>query len=97
VKSEFKEIRSYNNVPIIELCYPRIEGNAKELEIELMDTRAADNIRISYDFDRDGWTIKQASIFEWEVDDTPHNSDWQEVAFIKAWGRECEKLSEKKQ
>ena len=74
--------------PNVQLWYPRSDGNAKEIEIELSDTRAADSIKISYDFDRDGWVIKQASIFSWEADDNVCDPDWQEVAFIKAWARE---------
>lgn len=69
----------------IELWYPRIKGNQKYIEIGLMDVRAADGIRISYDFDRDGWKIEQASIFEWDIDDNVCDEGWQEVAFIQAW------------
>ena len=53
-----------------------------------MDVRAADNIRISYDYDRDGWVVEQSSIFEWDADDEECDEDWQEVAFVKAWERE---------
>jgi gentisate 1,2-dioxygenase len=55
-----------------------------------MDVRAADSIRISYDHERDGWKIEQASTFEWEANDTVCDPDWQEVAFVQAWGRERE-------
>ena len=72
----------------IDLWYPRIEGHPAFVEIGLMDVRAADSIRISYDFERDGWKVEQASTFEWEVDDKVCDPDWQEVAFIQAWGRE---------
>ena len=75
-------------VPTIDLFYPREDGNATELEIGLMDVRAADSILVSYDFERDGWSIKQASTFRWDVNDTICDPDWQEVAFVKAWGRE---------
>jgi len=57
------------------------------IQIALNDVRAADNIRITYDFDRDGWKIEQASIFERESNETNYEPDWQEVAFIQAWGR----------
>jgi len=69
--------------------YPRQPSSVKYLEVELMDVRAADSIRISYDFDRDGSKIEQASKFEWDDDDSVCDSDWQEVAFIKAWAREA--------
>ena len=58
--------------------------------MSLTDVRAADDIRISYDYDRDGWVIEQASIFEWDGDDEECDEDWQEVAFVKAWARSPE-------
>lgn len=73
-----------------EFWYPRVESQGSRvqaLSIGLCDVRAADNIRISYDFERDGWVIKQASRFSWEADEEP-DPDWQEVAFVKAFGRE---------
>ena len=73
---------------LIDLWYPRLDDHTKEIKVGLMDVRAADSIRISYDFGRDGWVIKQASTFEWPADDSPCDSDWQEVAFIQAWARE---------
>jgi hypothetical protein len=74
----------------VDLWYPRVEGNPKFVEVGLMDVRAADSIRISYDHERDGWKIEQASTFEWEANDTVCDPDWQEVAFVQAWGRERE-------
>lgn len=75
----------------VDIWYPQSDdGRPKFLTVGLMDVRAADSIRISYDFDRDGWKVEQASIFEWEADDPVCDPDWQEVAFIAAWGREQE-------
>ena len=70
--------------------YPRIDdGRPTVLEVGLMDVRAADPIQISYDFERDGWVIKQASTFSWAADDkTGCDPDWQEVAFVQAWASE---------
>ena len=73
-----------NNTTFVELTYPRTEGNKKYIEISLLDTRAVDDIRIHFDFDRDGWVISQASVFEWDIADEECNPDWQEVAFIQA-------------
>ena len=73
----------------IDLVYPRGENaEVKAIQIGLLDVRAADDIKVSYDFDRDGWVICQASVFEWGADDEVCDPDWQEVAFVKAWGRE---------
>lgn len=85
------------NEPEIDLFYPRAgNDNATHIQVGLSDVRSADSIRISYDFDRNGYVIEQASIFSWDVDDTEMNSDWQEVAFIQAWGREGQELMEDK-
>ena len=72
----------------LNLWYPRTGKEPNKIEIGLMDVRAADSIQISYDFKRDGWVIKQASTFQWDGNDTVCDPDWQEVAFIQAWGRE---------
>ena len=73
----------------LDIYYPLSDNAIKYFVIGLMDVRAADTIRISYDFDRDGYKIEQASTFSWDDhSDTVMDSDWQEVAFIKAWARE---------
>jgi len=69
----------------VDLAYPRSDGEAKCVQVGLMDVRAADDIRISYDFERDGWVIQQASKHgPWEADETP-DEGWTEVGFFKAW------------
>jgi hypothetical protein len=73
----------------VEFWYPRNEDEPiKFIEVGLTEVRAADNIRISYDFDRDGWKIEQASTFSWLGNDPVCDQDWQEVAFVQAWGRQ---------
>jgi len=60
------------------------------VQIYLSHVRAADDIRIRYDFDRDGWVVEQASVFEWDttgIVDPVCDPEWAEVAFILAWGR----------
>ena len=70
----------------VELQYPRSdEATAKRVQVGLTDIRAVDAILIEYDFDRDGWVVKQASVFEWEADDDVCDPGWQEVAFVQAW------------
>ena len=83
-------VKDNNPIDIyIDWVYPGIYGDKKShLILSLCHKRAADDIRISYDSDRDGWKIEQASIFEWEADDEICDPDWQEVAFIQAWARE---------
>jgi hypothetical protein len=73
----------------IDLWYPDTpDATVRRFEIGLVDVRAADSIRVSYDKKRDGWKIEQASTFSWDADDDVCDADWQEVSFVKAWGRE---------
>jgi len=70
------------NTPSIQSWFPT--NNAKEIEIELQDRlETSDSIRISYDIERGGWSIKQASFFEFSTVE----NDWEEVLFIKSFGR----------
>jgi len=77
----------YGRTLCLDLFYPRAEDRVDTVEFGLCDTRAADSIRISYDFERDGYSIKQASKFCWATDED-NDEDWQEVAFVEAWARE---------
>lgn len=73
----------------IELTYPDLPGNKIQyLVFDQESVRASDGIRISYDYDRDGYKIEQASVFEWSADDEICDPQWKEVAFIRAWGLE---------
>lgn len=73
----------------VEMEYPRNDDSkAKRIIVGLSDVRAADDILIEYDFERDGYVIKQASKFSWSIDEYPGDPDWQEVAFVEAWARE---------
>jgi len=81
-------IARHGDTLFVELNYPRLKGKATHVEIGLCDVRAADSIRVCYDFERDGWCIEQASKFSWLADDPVCDPDWQEVAFVQAWGRE---------
>lgn len=82
------EINIRGKKVVVDLMYPRIEGNISQVEVGLCDVRAADSILIEYDFERDGYSIKQASTFSWDADDKICDSDWEEVAFVQAWARE---------
>lgn len=76
----------------VELVYPRNEDpgiqRLKHVIVGLEDVRATDSVRVTYDFERNGWSIQQASIFEWEVNDEVRDPDWQEVAFVPSWARQ---------
>ncbi len=71
----------------VTLSYPR-NSELKHIVVELSDVRANDGVRLTFDYDRDGWSIQQASTFEWECDDEVCDPDWQEVFFVEGWARE---------
>ena len=74
------------------IWYPRSEADGPgacaftKVRVDLMDVRAADPLRVSYDFDRDGWRVEQQSVFEWSEDAEKFDPEWVEVGFFKAWG-----------
>ena len=73
----------------IDFSYPRIGKNINKIILGLSDVRAADLIRISYDFDRDGYLIEQSYEKATEKDNYISCDEiWEEVAFIQAWGLE---------
>lgn len=83
------DLRVRDNTLVAEVQYPQ-NNKIKAIEIGMCCVRAADGIRISYDFERDGWKIEQAQYFEWEVDDSICDPGWIEVSFIQAWGSKVE-------
>lgn len=56
-------------------------------EIHLMDTRASDGLRITYDFNRDGWSVQQPRSVMRETG--PNRAEqvttWHEVHFAPSW------------
>jgi hypothetical protein len=67
------------------LEYPSRLRQPVFVKICLVDVRAADDIRISYDFERDGCKIEQAQFHEWEAGDAVCDPGWKETAFLPAW------------
>lgn len=69
------------NVKQVDLYYP---GTGTEpdvvdaIQIELMHVRAARDIRVTYDFERDGWVVSAHVDPELE-------GEWVEKSFIPAW------------
>lgn len=83
-----KEARLEGDELHIDLWYPDTDDAAVRcFVIGLVDVRSADGIRISYDKDRDGWSIEQALNHDWPVDDDVRDLGWYEVSFVPAWNR----------
>lgn len=74
------EIRIVDDALTVELEYPRQDAAIKAIEIGLTDVRAADGIRITYDFERDGWSIQQPI-----CDSAGFTVDWKETSFAQSW------------
>lgn len=77
-----------NDTLTFDFCYPR-NNPIKFLEVGLSDVRASDGIRISYDFERDGYKIEQPTQLSWKVNEEV-DYKWKEVAFIQSWALEEE-------
>lgn len=75
----------------VDLWYPRNSGldrpedEPQVIEIGLMDVRAASDIRVSYDFDRDGYVVTQQPEYEGDDYEQGEAREWREVAFVPAW------------
>lgn len=71
----------------VDLYYPRGEDSQDTVVVALYDVRAADDLRISYDFSRDGWSIKREVHTPGKDDEEPfvETGLWIEAAFIPAW------------
>lgn len=68
----------------VAMTYPSIsENGVKFIEIDQESVRASDGIRLTFDYDRDGWSIMQPTKMCWK--DEPFDMGWEEVAFIKSW------------
>ena len=90
-------INVHGNELHVELTYPprseeesEKEGQIRHVLVDQESVRASDGIRMHYDYERDGWSIEQASRFQWETEEqanAPNAEDWQEVAFVQSWAR----------
>ncbi len=81
-KGEYFGIR--DRTLTVELFYPRQDDEPNGIEIDLVDVRASDGIRVRYDFDRDGWVIEQPTRFEWKLYEQV-DFGWKESAFVPSW------------
>lgn len=83
-----REARVQNDgVLDVPLWYPGSPGEVHTIEVGLVHVRAADAIRITYDFERDGYSIKQRATSKegHETYDIVETEEWREAAFLEAW------------
>lgn len=75
----------------VEIEYPRNQL-VDTVEVGLCDVRAADNIRVKYDFERDGWVILQPRAYHPKIEDDSYDyaEEWIESAFCQAWQYELD-------
>lgn len=75
----------------VSLRYPRVagEGTIDTIEVDLEDVRASRSIRVTYDFDRDGFVISaQDDPGDGEFNGLTEEGEelpWREKAFVPAW------------
>lgn len=95
------QVRRRGNTIEVALWYPprhdpprrgdRPNDNARYIEVGLECVRAADSIRIHYDYERDGYAVEQPKRTQVLVESTPtmdrydEQVDWIETAFLPAW------------
>lgn len=72
-----------------EFVYPRDKPIAR-LQVGLEDVRAANDIEIRYDFERDGWVIESPTKFMWFDGEDTNDHRMEEVAFIPAYSEAAE-------
>ena len=75
-------VRVHGKTICADLWYPKTNGPASTdaVQVTLVDVRAAADIYITYDYDRDGWVVSQMG-----TDADGAETGWEEVAFVDAW------------
>jgi len=75
----------YGPAARFDFIYPRSGDRVTSIAVGLEDVRSANDIRIRFDFDRDGWVIESATKFEWVDGEDPRDERLEEVAFIPSY------------
>lgn len=63
-----------------------IHGRAEHIVVDQDSTRSSDGLRITYDYDRDGYVIEQST----GAYDKDSSLVWVESVFLKAWAKNVE-------
>jgi hypothetical protein len=68
----------------VDLWYPRLPEFPDEVHVGLTDVRAAEDLVIRFDFDRNGWVLLQEEFTE-VADGLMPTGQTTEVGFVPAW------------
>lgn len=84
-------IDEYGDTIQCDLAYSNVEPPKKiqHIGVGISHVRASDGIKICYDYDRDGYVIKQCWTEEVDkgsfIEEVQH---WEETAFVQSWALE---------
>jgi len=78
------KIASSEDYEGIDIWYPNLEGQRKEIQIDMISVRACGHLMVSYDFARDGWVIKMQPYTEHGIE-LEEEGEPEEVAFLPAF------------
>ena len=81
---DWQELTNQLDELSVELWYP-LQRKAKAVRVSLYDVRAADDLLIRFDHDRDGWVIAMDLSHDDHSGIIKVVEAEQEVAFIPAW------------
>lgn len=72
----------------VDLTYPQVtKDGCRHVHVNRESVRASDGVLLSYDYDRDGWSIQQQVYVDLGgCMDQPNPDEWIEVAFVQSWG-----------
>lgn len=93
------QITASDDEVTVELQYPERDGNLSReaVVVSLLDVRSADDLKLRFDFERDGWAITMDRTREVEADGLVQTEvvvQDEEVAFVPAWNEEPDGTAE---
>lgn len=74
----------------VELWYPPMQkgptsaGRVRYVELDQVNVRASDGVRMHYDYERDGWVVEQPKRLSFDMGEL-QDPQWTEVAFVQSW------------
>lgn len=69
--------------------YPRNDGGIATVELDLVDVRASDGLRVTFCFERNGWIVEQPIISTDE--DGDESQEWREVYFAESYALDADR------